>query len=400
MSNKRIVAAVFSYYPADPRVRREAEALAAEGFAVDVVCLRNRFEKEKEQVAGVTVYRLPLRRRRAGKIRYLWEYFAFIMLAFFTLARLAIRHRYALVHIHNMPDILVLSALVPRLRGARIILDLHDPMPEVLMTKYSLARSHPVIRLMKALERLSISFADLVLTPNAAFREVFLARSCPREKIHIVMNSPQENIFAIRNGDLPRKRNDGQASFHIMFHGTIVERHGLETALTAIDQLRETVPGLVFDVFGDGDDVEQFQTQTAALGLGEMVNYHGHVSLEQIASAIAQTDVGLIPNKRTPFTELNLPTRIFEYLCMHKPVVAPRTRGILDYFDEDSLYVFEPGDAESLTHALRRVYAGLSQDDHVLNKGMAVYNTWRWHSQRKHFVAIVHGLLQSAGIQT
>jgi hypothetical protein len=43
--------------------------------------------------------------------------------------------RYNLVHVHNMPDVLVFEAFIPRVCGARVILDLHDPMPE-LMIKY------------------------------------------------------------------------------------------------------------------------------------------------------------------------------------------------------------------------------------------------------------------------
>ena len=38
---------------------------------------------------------------------------------------------------------------------------------------------------------------------------------------------------------------------------------------------------------------------------------------------IEQCDVGLIPNRQSVFTELNTPTRIFEYLAIGKPEAAP-----------------------------------------------------------------------------
>ena len=102
----------------------------------------------------------------------------------------------------------------------------------------------------------------------------------------------------------------------------------------------------------------------------------------------------MIPNKRSPFTELNLPTRIFEYLALGKCVVAPRTRGVLDYFAEDELFFFEPGDARSLAAAIRRALAGPEEVRPVLERGLAVYRRHRWALERRRFVGAVRALLQ------
>jgi len=53
----RVAMIVFSYYPADPRPRREAEALVGKGISVDMICLRNIHETKEEVVNGVEVYR-------------------------------------------------------------------------------------------------------------------------------------------------------------------------------------------------------------------------------------------------------------------------------------------------------------------------------------------------------
>ena len=194
----RICMVSASYYPDDPRPRREAEALVQAGFGVDVICLRKEGEAGRERVGGVAVHRLPVRRSRAGRVRYLLDYALFFLLALFTLAALHPRRWYRIIHVHNMPDALVFCAILPRIAGARVILDLHDPMPEVYRTKYDLPAEHRVIRLLRFLERRSIAFADLVLTPNLAFRELFVDRGCPASKVHIIMNSPDPRIFAAR----------------------------------------------------------------------------------------------------------------------------------------------------------------------------------------------------------
>ena len=145
----KVAAVVFSYYRWDARVRREAESLVEAGMSVDVICLQKEGESKEETINGVSVRRLPLGRKRAGQFRYIFEYFAFTLLA---LMRLSVRHvsrRYDVVHVHNMPDFLVFTALLPRLTGSKIVLDLHDPTPEVYMAKYSMGPEHPVVKVLR-----------------------------------------------------------------------------------------------------------------------------------------------------------------------------------------------------------------------------------------------------------
>ena len=136
------------YYPADPRVRREAEALASEGHEVDVICLRQADEPAREVVNGVSIYRLSLDHQRGSVRRYLYEYGAFFVMAFVTLLRLFVRWRYDIVHVNTIPDFLVFVSAVCKLFGARVILDMHECVPELYRTKYGFGPRHPMIWLL------------------------------------------------------------------------------------------------------------------------------------------------------------------------------------------------------------------------------------------------------------
>jgi glycosyltransferase involved in cell wall biosynthesis len=363
------------------------------GWAVDVLCLHGYKEKREEEVNGVHVFRLPAKRTRGGKLWYLWEYGWFLLQAFFKLSLLHLRHPYQAVHVHNMPDILVFSAMLPRLSGAKVILDLHDPMPEVYMTKYSIDRSHPAIHFLSFLEKQSIKFAHIVFTPNIAFRDLFISRGCPEKKIHIVMNSPQETIFKESIGPLKKPDRDG-GPFILMYHGAIMERNGLETALRALLHLQESIPNLRFDVYGDGDFVKVFLKRIKELGVEKMVHYYGYRPLETIAEVIQKIDVGIIPNSLSPFTNLNFPTRIFEYLSMAKPVITPKTKGILDYFDAGDLFFFEPGNPRSLAGVVLEVYRNPVRRQEILRRGMEVYQRHRWGLQQRHLIEALKPLLE------
>ena len=79
---------VHAYYEEDPRVRREAEALAAAGHPVTVFALRRPGTAPREELAGVEVRRLDVQRHQGASLPvYLAEYAAFLVRAAVALAR-------------------------------------------------------------------------------------------------------------------------------------------------------------------------------------------------------------------------------------------------------------------------------------------------------------------------
>jgi len=105
----------FSPYPGDPRPRRAIDTLVQEGMTVDLVCLGDGASPRQETLKNVNVIRLPIENRRGGKLAYAYQYSAFILISSAIFALRSLVRRYDLVYVHNMPDILVLSALVPKM---------------------------------------------------------------------------------------------------------------------------------------------------------------------------------------------------------------------------------------------------------------------------------------------
>ena len=82
-----------------------------------------------------------------------------------------------------MPEFLVLNCLLPRLCGANILMDWEDPSREVFLAKYPGREQSTYMALLTLFERLSVSLACEIITPNEGFRRAFAERSLPREKI-------------------------------------------------------------------------------------------------------------------------------------------------------------------------------------------------------------------------
>ena len=129
-------------------------------------------------------------------------------------------------------------------------------------------------------------------------------------------------------------------------------------------------------------------------GLQQCVLPFGERPLEQIVSAIDLCDVGVIPNRSNAFTNMNTPTRIFEYLARGKPVIAPRTAGIQDYFDEDSLLFFEPGNADELAQKIEFAASHPKETLAITERGQRAYKAHAWQQEKETLVRVVGKLLQ------
>lgn len=156
---------------------------------------------------------------------------------------------------------------------------------------------------------MSIKFSHSVITTNKSFVDRFVLRGCPPDKIKTVMNSPQESVFtkAALNSQNKSKEN----KFILMYHGLIVERYGLEDLVNAVKLLKNKIPEIELVIYGDGEYVPVLLKIIEEHRLNDTIKYFGTLSLEEIAEIIPSCDIGIIPNRLGPFTQINFPTRIF-----------------------------------------------------------------------------------------
>jgi glycosyltransferase involved in cell wall biosynthesis len=393
LQGKRVGLVVLSAYPFDPRPRRTADVLVRQGMSVDYICVADGKAPWREETNGMNVFRVPINHQRGGKLGYAYQYSAFILASAAILAARSRRHRYDLIFVNNMPDILVVSALLPKIFGAKVILDLHDPMPELMMTIFGKGPGSKSVRLLKFLERWSAARSHQVLVPDAACHRLLAARSCPKEKIAVMMNSPDESIFPF-SAARPRLplRNKPVV---VMYHGTLVERNGLDVAVEAFARLLNKLPTAQLHIYGNATPfLERVMQSVRDLDLQQNVIHLGQKPLEQIVAAIDACDIGVIPNRRNEFTQINMPTRIFEYLARGKPVIAPRTAGIQDYFDEDSLFFFEAGNADELAKQIEFVASHPREALTITERGQQVYLKHTWRQEEQTLIRVVGKLFE------
>ncbi len=397
-STPRVLIVTHSYYEEDPRVRRQAEALAAAGLQVDVLGLRQPGATARERIAGVEVYRLPVQRHQgAGIGTYLAEYAAFFAWAAVAAVRLHAHRRYALAQVATLPDPLVFALAPLRLDGLPLLLDLHEAMPEFFRSRFPAAAHGPVRLGLQAAERASIAFATHLLTVNDALGERLIGLGTARSRITVILNSPRSDHFD--PAAHPARPFMADGSLRLVYAGALTPLYQLDVAIRALARLVRGDDGapldVVLDLYGRGDAEPLLRQLADAHGVGERVRFHGRIPVEDVAARIAEADVGLAPTRRDPFTDFSLSTKIFEYAAMGKPVVASRLPTVERYFGPDALCYFEPGDPISLAGTLRRlVDEPERRAAAVIAAGQRVREL-SWEREAARYVALVRELAQA-----
>jgi glycosyltransferase involved in cell wall biosynthesis len=382
----------YSDFAVDARIQRQARALAERGDRVDCVCL-----SDGEEIA-VGAGTIALHRAAAGKPRgrkraFLEGNARFLAGAARKVAALDRSRRFDLIEIHNMPDVLVLAALGPKLRGTPILLNFHDTFPELFGTLFDHAPSHPLMRLVRAEERFSAALADGHVFVTAEARDLLRERGIVAPRTQIVMNTPDERVFGERR---PAQAPPPADELRVVYHGSLSERFGVEALVRAMAILRGRGFPASLDVYGSDEVAARELAASAAQLAPDCVRVAPQPTpVAQIPQRLAAANIGVVPTLQDEFTELLLPVKLLEYVHMGLPVVSSRLPVIERYFG-DSMLLAEPGDPASIAAAIEGVRAAPELAWQRAEGASRLLAEIEWRQQRQRYLELVDGLVAQA----
>lgn len=385
---------------AEIRVEREADALIKHGIKVDLICLRYGHEPKQEVVNGVNIYRLPVRRRKGrGIAAQFLEYMLFFTLAFVKLTSLHLSNHYDAVQVHNLPDFLIFAALIPKLMGCRLILDLHDLMPEFYLSRFNDTPSGWRSRLIRWQEQQSCRFADHVITVTELWRQTLIERGVPAAKCTVVMNLADDRFFTTSVRKLVKAQNNNQ--FHIIYHGQLTKRYGIDLLLRALDLVRRDIPEVTLTIHGRGEYLEDLHQLAHELGLDDHIKVTDHfVPTAEMPNLICSADVGVVPYRRDVFTDGILPTKLLEYAALGMPAIVARTTCIATYFDESMVEFFTAEDIEDLARCIQLLYHDRVRLGEIAQSIKRFNESYNWTSHQNGYVNLIKELTQHKSQQS
>jgi lipopolysaccharide/colanic/teichoic acid biosynthesis glycosyltransferase/glycosyltransferase involved in cell wall biosynthesis len=414
----RIGMVVHNYYLRDARVRRYAEALASEDYEVHVYCLKDKNEAaQDEQYNGVNIHRMSLTRKRGHLVKYLIEYGWSFILFFLRITLDHLKSPFSVFHVHNMPDFLVFVALVPRLTGAFVILDLHDPMPELYLSKAKKQKPDLVYKVLCVAERISTRFANVVITATEMFKETFVARGVPAEKILVIVNAADPKIFdpALRkrmsngngNHHTPNNGHNGhngheKESFRLLYIGTVAERYGLDVVVRGLSLLKDEIPNVHLDIlckiYGEGTGLDELMELVGELGLDRYVTVHEPVPLEQVPMHMLKADAAVYTPRTDPHMDTALSLKIPEFTAMGVPIIATRLSVLEHYFGSAGILFFPEGDVEAFAAQVARLYHGEINVSELVGNAARFLVDYSWECEKQRYMKTITGVVNRAHV--
>lgn len=379
-------------YYCDSRVRRYTESLLKRGFQVDVICPSANHETAFGVKKGLTIYTIPIHHFDRGRIGYVFEYGVSLVLYCIYLSFLHIRKRYQVIHVHNMPDLLTFCALIPRILGSSLILDIHDPMPEVYISKYGERAAKLMYWFIVRQERLSCMLANAVITANSMFKENLVVRGTPANKIKVINNYPDREKFS-RSAYI-HVRKAKRETFSLICPGTIEPRYGLEIAIRALPLLITRIPDISLVIIGpETQHRSQLKQLAEELGVSSYTSFLPYIPNEEIPHRIAQSDIGIYPALLDAHMNIATPSKVLEFATMGIPTICSRLKIIEELFGDSSVVVFEPGNVDQFAECVVKLYENPSlREELVLNADQEFVQKHSWDDEFQVYLELLDQL--------
>jgi len=295
-SDLNVCVVAYTFYEADFRVIRYAEALSKRGNHVDVIALKKPGTDFHEVINGVNVYRIQKRIiNEKGKLSYLFRLVAFFIKSLFFVTKFHLKNKYQLVHVHTVPDFEVFAAIIPKLFGAKIILDIHDILPELYASKFSQGKRGLLFKLLTYVEKISTGFADHVIIANDLWYNTLTTRSVNPKHCTALLNYPDQIFFKSKERE---KKND---KLVILYPGTLNWHQGLDIAISAFAKIHQDHPQAEFHIYGEGPEKENLKQQVKDLSIENKVSIKDSVSHEKIVKIMGSATIGIVPKRNDSF---------------------------------------------------------------------------------------------------
>ena len=341
------------------RVEAFAEALAARGHEVDVICPVPNHPRGvvEEGYRG----RLVLRRRVGGsRVTYVrvvvaaektfWTrlgYYGSYAAAGIVLGSLSRRPDVVLASSPPLP-VAAAGALLAARHRVPLVLDIRDLWPESAVTLGELAPG-AVLTTAERLERWVYGRGACIVAANDAFGRRIEDRAPSGARIEVIPNGTTPEWLRVGDTDVARRSVAlPDDRFIWAYAGNIGLAHGLESAAGAAALLDNDYLLLVV---GDGPRRGELEREAAAAGPGK-VELRGLMPALEAAARLRAADVVLVSERQ----DATVSAKLYDSCAVGRPVVAACRGALMRLVESEEIALAVPhGDSAALADAVRRL---------------------------------------------
>ena len=382
MKKNNLAVVAYTNFSSDSRVQKEAMAAKECGYSLDIYSL---FDKNSHNYKPFSFVKCNIEQYKgSSKYKYVFSYIRFFIFCSLKISFNFIFKRYRVIHFHNMPNFLVFSALIPKLFGAKIILDIHDLMPELFSVKFNLPTSHLLIKLLYFEERISALFADEIISTNKFHSERFIQNKIKNKQITQIINVADAQIFYPPNGN-----KYGNSELILAYPSTLSKRLGIDNLVDAVEILHGRKIPIKLNIYGDGEYRDELVQNIKNRDLQSIITISdSFISLEKLSSELDKAHIGVIPLPSNKSNDIAMPVKIYEFFAKKICVVASSLPLLKTCFN-DSIHLFEPGNSEDLANKIENLYFNQEIMKQLAEAGYNVFSSKTWEFYKSQYIGII-----------
>lgn len=373
----KIAVVAYTTFSTDTRVQKEAYAAKEAGYDLDIYTLND------SSVSDYNIFNFIrsniVQYKGHSKFNYIFSYFKFFVYCLFSLSWNYPKHKYKYIHVHNMPNFLVFSAVIPKLFGSKVLLDIHDLMPEIFAVKFKLPITHPLIKMLNLEERLSATFANEIIATNKFHVKRFKANGIMNKNITEVVNVADEEIFYP-----PKVKNYEQEKLIIAYPSTLAKRLGIDSLIEAVELLKNRNILCLLKIYGDGEYRIQISNMIEEKELNEYIELSSSfVSLEKLSQELDNALIGVIPLPSNLSNDIAMPVKIYEFFAKKICVVATDLHLLKECFNSSVLF-YQESNSKDLADKIEYLYHNREILKDYAEKGYTKFSnrTWDFYKER------------------
>lgn len=259
----------------------------------------------------------------------------------FRTYRQAVALKADVYHFHD-PELMP-TALMLKLRGHRVIYDVHEDLPRQILTKHWISPSlrRLISRCAEIAENLAVKCFDAVVAATPKIAERF-----PADKTSLVQNFP-----ILGELEIPHAVPYAQRPWRVAYVGGMTAPRGLREVVTALGTLPVELP-VRADLVGQFTPAN-FEEEMRVQPGWSRVDFHGWQPRSQVAEILANARVGIVTFLPAPNHTAAQPNKLFEYMSAGIPVIAshfPLWREIVE--STNCGLVVDPENADEIAKAI------------------------------------------------
>lgn len=288
-------------------------------------------------------------------------------------------------HFHD-PELIGVGLLL-RMRGARVVFDVHEDLALDVMTKPWI---HPLLRPVASAVARAVQ-----LTPQSWFTAIVsatptIAENFRHRRLVVVRNYPDvpEAVDKpeVAGNDDAQTRGETPRAIYV---GGITALRGVEQMVRAMDDPRLPERARL-DLVGNFEDADLLD-RCARLPAWNRVDRRGYLKGVELNTALQRAHVGMLVLLPAPNFENALPTKFFEYMIAGLPVIASNCLKICRELvgNHDCGIIVDPRDVAEIGDAMARLFADPDAARAMGERGRAaVRGRYEWRSEARNLIQL------------